>query len=264
MWKYFKIWWRVLRMSAQQTMMYRTDMIFGSVTSLVYFVTQVMFIQYFFAAGNLQTVAGFSTNEVLLVLALSQISIYFMFVFFQPNAKLAMTQIHRGGLDFLMIKPVDARFLMMFQKFVATQAHVIILYMLVFVPYLYMTGVMNLESWQWMVIGYVVVNSIIVHALCYWLGALVSFIWPNFSTLYVFVSNSFEITKYPKIIYPSVMRNILIYIFPILLIINPVYEVLDKSWGWDDFWQIFLVTGMFVMLFLVLFKYGLRRYSSAA
>ncbi len=253
-----------MRMSVQQTMMYRTDMIFGSVTSVVYFLTQVLFIKYFFQAGNVKEIAGFDLNEVYLVFAMTQVLIYFIFVFVQPNARLVWRQIYTGGLDFMLVKPANAKFLMMFQHFVSVQSHVIILYMLVFFPYLYFTGVMNFEYWEWFAIIFVVLNSILIYSLLKWLSIIVCFIWPKLNAAWVFVGESFEVTKYPKKIYPTVMRNFLVFLFPMLLIINPVYEILDKSWGWDDFWQIFLVTGMFVMLFLVLFKYGLRRYGSAA
>ncbi len=132
--KYLKIWWRILKMSLTQTMMYRVDMICGSVTSLMFFVTQILLIKLLYVAGDVDQIAGFTINQMYLVFALSQVAILFVFIFIQSNSPLVMRQINSGSLDFFLVKPANAKFLIMTQRFVALQAYVIILYLMFFIP----------------------------------------------------------------------------------------------------------------------------------
>jgi ABC-2 type transport system permease protein len=230
----------------------------------MYFVTQILLIKMLFVASGVDRIAGFSIDKIYLVFALSQISIIFVYVFIQSNTPLVINQINNGLLDFFLVKPADTKFLIMTQRFVAVQVYIIILYLIVFFPYLHYTGVLNLTWQQFGWLFYITINSVLIHGLLLWIGAILNFVWPNFRIFHVFVNNTLDVIKYPKRIYPQVIQGFLTFLVPIFLIINPAFEVLKGSFGWADFVNIFLITLMFGLIFLNLFKYGLRRYNSAA
>ena len=253
-----------MRMSVQQAMMYRTDLVFGSITTIVYFLTQLLLIKFYFIAGGITKIAGYSVDDLYLVFAFSQVSIMFIFVFVRVNVRIVINQINEGKIDFLMMKPADSRFLIMFQKFEILQVFGMLVYMVIFAWYLFRYNDYYLLFYDWLVLLVILINSIILHAILYWLAGLLNLIWPKFLALWYLINNIYEIVKYPKKIYPGYFQEIFSIIFPIFLIVNPVFNVLDNSWSWNNLFQLMLVSAMFVMLFLVLFKYGLRRYGSAA
>jgi ABC-2 type transport system permease protein len=230
----------------------------------MFFVTHILLIKMLFVVGGADQIAGFSIHQIYLVVALAQIAIFFVYVFIQSNTPLVINQINNGLLDFFLVKPASAKFLIMTQRFVAVQAYIIILYLMVFFPYLYYMGALDLTWQQFGWLLYITINSILIHGLLLWIAAGLNFIWPNFRVLYLFINNTLNVTDYPKKIYPQVIQGFLTFIVPLFLIINPAYEVLEGSFGWDDFVNIFLITLMFGLIFLNLFKYGLKRYNSAA
>jgi len=262
--KYWKIWWRILKMSLMQSMMYRSDMICGSITSLIYFVIQICLIKLLYVAGGINQIAGFSIDQMYVILALSQIEIFFIFVFVQSNTPMVLNQINNGLLDFFLLKPVNKYFLIMNQKYVAVQSYVIILYLLVFIPYLYSIGAINFTSWQWGWIVFIVLISLVVHAVLLWVAVLLNFFWPNFKTMYMFMNNILDITRYPKQVYPQIIQDVFFYIVPIFFIMNPIYDILAGNWKWVDGVRVLVITFIFVLIFANIFGYGLKRYNSAA
>lgn len=251
-------------MSIKMALVYRTDMIAGSVTTISYFLVQLLVIKMYFEAGGVTDIAGFDMNDIYLVFAVSQISIMMIYIFVRINVRTAINQINEGKLDFLLTKPADARFLIMIQRFEILQVYGMFIYCMIFGYYLWKVGNYDLDFGQWLVVGFILINSIVLHSLLYWISGLVNLFSNRFLAMWYLINNTYEIVKYPKNVYPRLFQDILIFVFPILLVANPVFDVLDRSWSWSDFVQMILVTFVFLLIFLVVFGYGLRKYESAA
>ena len=111
---------------------------------------------------------------------------------------------------------------------------------------------------------YILVISLVIYTILYWLAALANFYWPNFQGLLLFINNIAEVNRYPKTVYPYLMQFLLTFVFPIFLVENPIYNVLENSFSWEMGVQMGLMTLILGMIFLILWEDGLRRYSSAA
>jgi len=258
------LFWRITLMSVARMFMYKENTWVGMVTSMVYFIIQILFIYFLFAAGNIDYLAGFDRHEIYLVFAFSQLVVIFIFWFVSDNVRDMIKGIYQGRLDFFLLKPVDPRFLIMYQRFSGSFTISIVLYLLFLFPYLFYVHDFQLGIIAWMQIIYILLVSLVIYTILFWLAGLANFYWPNFQGMLLFINNIGEVNRYPKSIYPYVMQFLLTFIYPIFLVENPIYNVLDDSFSWELGVQMGLMTVILVMIFLILWKDGLRRYGSAA
>jgi len=261
--KYWIIFSRVFWMSVMQAMMYKQDFILASVTSLVYFLTQLFLILMFFEAGNIDKVAGYSMYDIYFIFVLVQFVIGFVFVFVHTSARYTIDQIHNGGLDVFLMKPADSRFLISLQSFRASHAYMIFMFVFIALPLVLMKVDYGFVFWDFVIIGYLLLISFVVYAVMYWMAALIHLIVPRLWGPWMFLGNIGDIIKYPKGVYPGLMGRLLTYVVPVFLVVNPIYKVIDGSFAFIDFVEISLLAVVFVLLYLLMWEIGLRRYNSA-
>jgi len=250
-------------MSMMQAMMYKIDFALASVTVVVYFLTQFLLIKMFFVAGGVLEIGGYRENDLYFVFTLAQLVVFTKFFVFRDSARITTNQIHTGSLDYILLRPASEKFLVTFQSFKSIHSFAILLYVIVALPYLYCVGGYNFNIFDWLTVLYLLFIGVLVYAIVYWIAVLLNFVWPRFHGLWMFVNEIGDIMKYPKNIYPDIVENFLTYIIPIFLVVNPVFKVIDNSFEWNDFWEINLVTLVFVLVYVLLWKVGLRRYNSA-
>ncbi len=262
--RYFKILWRIARMSLATSLMYKTDWILGVFTTFSYSGLQIFFIAMLFSSGGLTRIVGFSVWQMVLVFMFGQIIYFFAFTFIFENVGLFRYKVMQGELDHFLLRPISPVFLLSFQKFGLVEASAIITYTLATLIYLFIRTDVLFSETQWLTIGVIFIGSLVLMSCIYWIAGLIFFYWPNFLAIWWMLNNISDVAKYPRRIYPSAMQWFLIFFIPLFCMVNPLYDVMDGSF---DFWRgldIFLVITMFVLIYLMMWKDGLRRYSSAA
>lgn len=262
--RYFKIFCRVARMSLITSLMYKLDWVLGVVTTFVYTVMQLLYIVIIFGAGGVVQIGGFTVWQVILVFILGQIVWMFAFIFVFENVSAFRTKVMQGELDHYLLKPVAPEYLISLQKFGLVEASAMIVYSLVSLLFIFLNGKMVFSFGQWFWIWLIGLGSVILTFCLYWIAGLVFFYWPNFYTAHWFLANTGDIGRYPRRVYPDIMQWVLIYVIPLMCVINPIYDVMENSW---DFWRgldVGLVIVLFVLIYVFMWKDGLRRYSSVA
>ncbi len=244
-------------------MVYKLDFLLGLVTTFVYMAVQILLIKLFFTASGLDNIAGYTEAEFLFVFYMIQIMMGFQFVFVYPSLDLAANQIFTGNLDFILIKPINTVFVTSMQKVSMTVGLIIVVYLLFFFSVIKQVFSV-FEIARFMQLLYVLILSNILFFCMIWISSLLWFIWPRFKSLRWFIHNTQDITRYPREFYPKILQNMLVYLIPMFLIINPVFMIIKNTYTWGDFWLMISMTTIVVMIYLLLWRDGLRRYSSAA
>lgn len=122
-------WWTILKISLEERLIYRADFALGTLMRFLPFVTQVFLWNAVYAASGSQTLAGYSYNEMVAYLLLTNISRAFSSM---PGlASTIALQIRNGEIKKFMIQPID-----MISYFLLTRvAHKLVYYLAAFVPF---------------------------------------------------------------------------------------------------------------------------------
>lgn len=113
--RYVGLFAQQARVSALLLMQYRADFIVGLVLSA--FWTSSALVPLFVLFGDRQSVLGWTWAEALLVVGWFNLLKGVQSAIIQPSMQLAVEHVRKGTLDFVLIKPADAQFLVSCGRF---------------------------------------------------------------------------------------------------------------------------------------------------
>ena len=244
-------------------MSYKQDFLFQMVTTFVYMVVQVLSIKYLFLAGGITQIYGYSMAQVYFVFALIQLFMMLHFIFTYPSLETARWQIFRGQIDFYLVKPINTIYQISMQR-IKISAGLAIFGYLFFLFYLSRETLVVIDVFKFAQLVFLVFFAFGLFYFMIWISTTAWFFWSKFESLRWLIHNSQDITRYPKKIYPQFLQSLLIYVLPMFLMINPAYDILQNEFGWSDFGRMIMMLIMFGLIYLIMWKEGLRRYNSAA
>lgn len=115
---YFRTRWLILRTNAQNTyeietayLANRLGYFFGT---LVFTLAAILFVNVIFA--NVRTFAGYTRDEMLLLILLVRIVFNVLYHWSEDNVKGLIEDVNRGNLDLILVKPVPALFYVSLRK----------------------------------------------------------------------------------------------------------------------------------------------------
>ncbi len=115
MMRYLRLFAVQLRASVQVTMQYRAEFLFGCVITLFYVFWNV--VPMFVLWAQRPTIAGWSLEEAALVTAWFTFLRAILDGAVQPSLQAVVEHIRKGTLDFVLLKPADAQFLVSTARF---------------------------------------------------------------------------------------------------------------------------------------------------
>ncbi len=250
-------------MSWMVTASYKIDLLVGYTTSFIYFLSHLGMVYILFQISENKTIAGFGQFEFYFIFGLVEVLWFICFGFFYINSNKLIDQIVEGKIDFLLLKPKNNLFLVIFQEINLDD-------LLAMFFYLFLTlGLVNyMDCWEWLInnlwsIIMVEICSIILLFLLIWIGSFINFYWPRFMVFRLMVIHNSDISQFPRQIYPRWMQVILMWVFPLLLMTSPVFDLFSGGLnGW--FWlNVFLEIVALSLIFILMWRDGIRRYCSA-
>jgi ABC-2 type transport system permease protein len=263
--KYLKIWWRVARMSLMCDMAYKWDFLSRFGTGMVWMVLEVVMIYLIYSVAGINEIAGFGQMEIYLVWSFYQLVMSMVFVISPGLVIYAIfRQIHFGGLDFFIIKPVNLFFLLVNQRYSLREFAPTFFMGILGVILIMLYGNIEFDFWQWTMVLYVIVSSIVLLSVLYWIAVFVAFFVENAKFLISFVDEMSGVGIYPKEIYAKWMQNFLLFVLPFLLVANPIYNILENKFDWKNIINSALIVLIFVLILKIEWGVGLRKYNSAA
>lgn len=258
--KYLKIYSIFFKQYLKGLMEYRVDFLIGMVGFLFTQGSGLLFLYVIFQ--NIQSLAGFSLDQILLMYGLSLIPKGIDHLFFD-NIWLLPRYVRQGGMDRYMLRPINALYVFLIERFQPDAFGEIILGSVLVV-----TTLNNLQ----LSITYI---QIIVIVLTLFIGIFIftglklatastSFWLKNSYPLIQVTYNLSDFMKYPITVFPKVMQIILTYLIPYALV---SYFPAMYLFGEVSIIQLSLyllgITLFIIVLGLFVWQKGLKNYESA-
>lgn len=223
----------------------------------------MMFVGTELIYGQVQAIAGWTKNEVLLLVLTVALFNDFMWTFFYFNLRYFSDLVREGNLDFVLLKPVNSRFLISTRYFEFDhflRMPLIIYFINKLVRELNIRP--NLFSWfQFYVLFFfglfIVYNFFfIITTLNFWFIRIF-----NLSNLF---DDIVEIARFPSKIFQGKLKYLFVYIIPSIFIAFLPVEVLLGRRGLETIIFAILISVFLFGISQKFWNFALKHYSSAS
>lgn len=257
----WKVWLAVIRSSLVREMEFRANFLLGVFREIAWLGVFVLMIQTIFA--HTDSLAGWNKPQLLTLLALSRIVEGIMQVLFINNIADIPQTIQKGTLDLLLVKPLPSQWQAAFKRITIYNignvvAGIILLAYTLIAYNITITLVSALATLLLSAAGIVIYYSILITT------ASIGFWLERFQAFWAINHLISEPLTMPFDIFPRTVRIPLTYLLPIAFVVFVPAQALTGRLVW---WQIPVAIGIatvFLTLANVVWRAGLRRYSSAS
>lgn len=248
-------------------MAFRGNFLLRTVAALGWLALLIVFFSVLY--GQTDDIAGWSKHQILFLIGTHfLVTMLFNALFFENCMQLS-EQVRTGGLDFILLKPVDAQFLLSVRKIDFGSLAQLPAGVVIIAYSLNMLGFHLTASAAALYLVLLVCGVLILYSIMFML-ATTSF-WlvrnDNMFDLWWYV-NSFS--RYPAEMYKDFLggmfRTLMTYVLPVLIVANvPAASVVRAAYQPSHLIFVMLAsTGFFLALSRLLFRFALRNYQSAS
>ncbi len=259
--RYIKLYGKCISFSASKGLEFRFDFYMRIFMDLLFYAVQILFYKVLFLHSA--TIGGWNESQAMVFISGYLLIDAINMTLFSNNMWLVPQMINKGDLDYHLIRPVSALFMISVRDFAFNSL----------INLLFALGIF---IWS---IGNLVVTpsifSILLYLVLIFNGALIFYTLNMMGNLIVFWSQSadsfghlvWQLMKFaerPDQIYSGVIRKILISILPFAIMTSFPARILLNGFSWSILGHCFLVSGIFVIALVSVWKIGLKSYSSAS
>ena len=209
------------------------------------------------------TLNGWHRPELLAVLGIQTLILGVLNTLIQPNMLQMMTDVREGTLDFVLTKPADPQLLVSIREFRIWQlTDVISGTVVLFWAILELKSSLGfMESVIFIIL--LICGSLMIYS--FWLILTTASFWiVRMDQLAELFQGIYQAGRWPVTIYPGWLRASLTYIVPIAFAVTIPAEAVTLRLTPDTMLLTLFLTVLFMLASRLLFKYGLRNYSSAS
>ncbi|HHY86867.1 MAG TPA: hypothetical protein GYA07_15225 [Verrucomicrobia bacterium] len=260
--RYLAIYIELWRNSLTREMMFKGNFLLWIVVEMLWFALQLVFINVLYL--HTESIGTWTKWQVVLLIGASHFIQQTFQAFFLINCTNLSELVRTGKLDFLLLLPVNTRFVVSLRQidlgaFVnaasAVAVMVYALHRLEFVPSLaQVAGFAGL-----------CVAGILIHYSLMFLLATISFWTVRAQGIVWGYYNLFNIARMPDEAFRGLFKAVFTFAVPMLLVSNVPTRLLAK--GFDSPWPIVLLLGMSAVCFALSelgWRASIRRYTSAS
>ncbi|HET6280171.1 MAG TPA: ABC-2 family transporter protein [Polyangia bacterium] len=211
------------RMSGITAMQYRADFIVRGLLALMWIgVTLLPFAVVF---GGRASIAGWSFAEALVVVAWFTLLKAFLEGAVSPSLTAVVEHVRKGTLDFVLLKPADAQFLVSTAKFEPWRVIDFIGALMIFVYAFHLLGRWPTLSAVALALVFLVVAVFILYSI--WILVVSAAFWvvkvDNLSYLF---GSAFDVARWPVTIFKGTLRFVFTFVFPLAVMTTYPAEAL--------------------------------------
>ena len=271
--RYLHLYYAFLRNSLLRDMSFRANFIVECISSMSW--TAMMMGFYLLLFNYAHEIAGWEKWDFFAFLATSLIVNSLVEMFFMPNAENFSELIRKGGLDFLLLKPVDTQFLVSLQRIDwSSLANVFLGVVFLGISMFQLANDPvnpKIITPQMFVLYpfYVLCGVAILYSLMIGLAATSIFLGRN-QSLYDFWFYVTTFSRYPMEIYTANAFGrglwfFFLFVIPVLVVINVPARVVARPAGdwWLAPWAL-VATALSLVVSRWFFQLALSRYRSAS
>ena len=252
------------KVSVQNVTAYRFDMVMRIFTSILHLISELLVVWTIFY--NTKSLNGWGWQHMLVLVGVYRIVAGGIRMSIVPNMRRVLEEIQDGSMDFVLLRPVNAQFLVSIREFVIWRLADVLLGGAVAVyGCIQLTGAIPLHGVlmfaAMLTAAFAIVYSIwlALATLCFW--------FVRIQNIEMVFWNVFEAGQFPIVIYPDYIRWSLTYIIPLAFIIMfPAGALLgdaDKMPATAPLWAALIAVAT-LGLSAWFWRCGLRRYSGAS
>lgn len=259
--KYGTIYKKLLVLNALMLIAYRGNFVNSIVSSIVYGIFSIVSIV--LLTSGTTRIFGWSRNEIILITTSYSIIIGFFHMIFSRNFERFSRIVNLGQLDAVLLKPIDAQFLVSFWVFNYTS----IVRILIGVG---ATGYLLKSMHQ--TVGLIEIVSFIVLAVIgisilysIWFICVTFTIWfTRLSNLIDFLYQITGFARFPQEMYRHASSYIFFFLIPLtIVVVTPTKALLYKILSGDVWWAIAL-SCLLMVAARQFWLFALRHYTSAS
>ncbi len=260
--RYAAVYAMLVRNSLVRDMTFKVNFLLWIVVEVLWFALQLSFIGVLYL--HTESIAGWSKWEVVLLIGTSHLIQQLFQALFLVNCTNLSELVRTGKLDFLLLLPLNARFIVSMRQLdlgalvnAATAVAVMV----------YAGGQLGLSPTvaQLAGLGVLCAAGVCIHYSLMFLLATISF-WTVQAQGIVWVYyNLFNVARLPDAAFKGFFRVLFTFAIPMLLVANVPAKLLADRLG--SAWEILLVVGMALACFTVsevVWRFSVGRYTSAS
>ena len=260
--RYLIIYTALWKNSVVREMTFKANFLLWIVVELLWFALQLSFMIVIYS--HTERIATWTKWEVVMLLGGSHFIQQIFSAFFLSNCVQISEYIRTGKLDFMLLLPVNTRFIISFRQvdlggFVNAVSALAVM--------IYAARQLHLSPSAAQICGFLVLAfvGILIHyslmltlaAASFWTVRAQGIVWGYF--------NLFNIARLPDAAFRGLFKAVFTFAIPMLLVSNVPVKVLVKPW--DSPWQIPLLLVMSLCCFALsawVWRRSLRHYTSAS
>jgi ABC-2 type transport system permease protein len=259
--RYLKLWLVLFRYNLQVLFEFRGEFLFWTINIFLWLAIGFLALELIF--GQIETIAGWSKNEVYLVFFIASLFSDLFWTFFFGNLSIFSHLIRLGELDYLLLKPVNQRFLLSFQYF--NFDHLLRMVFLSYLIYRYTILTSGrLVFLNFFLFLFLFFCGVIIFYSLFFALTLLNIWFVNLSSLLDFFQEIRELGAKPIYIFKKFWFYLFSLIVPVGYIATfPAQALMGRIEGW----QVIAAPILAVVFFILsdkFFHFALKHYSSAS
>jgi len=257
---YFKVIKLILKNSLIRDLTFKSNFFIRISTDLVWYVINILFFQIIYISSS--GLGNWSIHEVTLFMGTMFIidslhmSIFYFNIFAIPQ------YIRDGTLDNFLLKPINSKFFISIRQ-ISFSSFFNIFFGIFFVCYSSIQLNLDITIINITLYTLLVINGVVIMYSLLFIGAILSIHFSMTEGLMSAIFDLFQFGMKPEIIYNGILKLIITYIIPLLVIVNtPAKLLIDKISIYGVIWSFIASIGLYLFS-NILWKKSLKKYSSA-
>jgi ABC-2 type transport system permease protein len=260
--RYATIYAALWKNSVSREMGFKSNFILWIIVEMLWFALQLTFFNVIYS--HTESIAGWSRWEVVLLVGCSHFIQQIFQAFFFTNATGLSELVRTGKLDFLMLLPINTRFIVSVRQvdlggFVNAASALCVM--------AFAIHKLGIHPGFWHIAGFILfcVSGVTLHYSLMMILAATSFYTVRAQGIIWGYYQMFNLARMPDTALRGLFRSVFTFIVPITLVSNVPAKTLSMRMASPQ--QMFLLLGITVAWFVIsemMWRFSLKRYTSAS
>lgn len=259
--RYLAIFFANAKFCLLRILEFRAEVISWSVFNIGWLVLALVGVNLIF--GQVQTIAGWDKNEVLILVMIAQLFDCVLGFFIFPSIVNFAGTIRKGNLDFILLKPINARFMASFSRFEYDNYLRFFVLLAVLAGYLKNTHIpITFAAIAYSIVLFIL--SLFIFYCLFFIVAIFSFWLINFFNIDDFLDSILGVGRFPTKIFNRELGFLFTYIVPVAFVATFPTQALFGKAGIELLFFGLLIAGVMYLASHWFWNFALKHYSSAS
>ena len=259
--RYLRLFGVQLRTSGLLAVQYRYDFLIDGIISLFWTITAL--VPLFVVFGRRQEVAGWSFGAALLVVGWFTLLQGVLEGAINPSLTTVVEHIRKGTLDFVLLKPADAQFLVSTARFLPWRITNLLAAAVIFA-----VGFTQMDrrpsAGHLAVAALLFVTSVLLLYSLWIVTVSAAFYVVKIDNLTYLFSSIFDAARWPSSVFPAALRIVFTFVLPLALMTTyPARAMLGELRPTEVLLPL-AVAGLFTLVARAIWKRSIAKYTSAS